>query len=301
MRVAVLLSSYNGEKFIARQLDSILAQQGDFSLQIIVRDDGSTDSTHEILEQYADAGKLRWYTGENLKPAKSFLHLLQNAPGYDYYAFADQDDYWYPDKLQSALCALADEKAPAVSFANARLTDGARNSLGRNVYQRPPRQDFYSLLVGSNIIGCTMVFNSQLARLVQEKPLPGEIFMHDSYLLQLCALVGGKLLWDETPHMDYCQHGGNAVGAKWTKWDALRDRVHRITKPAKVSIATQAQSLLTLYGDSAGGEKLQFLRQVAAYRRSFGSAVTLACSQKPKFNGRNMEITMRLAILLRNR
>lgn len=301
MRVAVLLSSYNGEKFIARQLDSILAQEGDFTLDIIVRDDGSQDSTRDILQRYADAGKLRWYTGENLKPAKSFLHLLQNAPGYDFYAFADQDDYWYPDKLQSALSALAGAQEPAVYFTNARLTDGERTSLGRNAYQRPPRQDLYSLLVGSNIIGCTMVFNSTLARLLQEKPMPREIFMHDSYLLQLCALVDGKLLWDETPHMDYCQHGGNAVGAKWTKWDALRDRLHRITKPAKVSIETQADSLLTLYGEMAQGDKLAFLRQVATYRRSFGSALRLACSPKPKFNGRNMAITMRLAILLRNR
>ena len=80
MRLAVLMSSYNGEKFIARQLDSILAQEGDFTLDIIVRDDGSADTTRDILEAYADAGKLRWYTGENLKPAKSFLDLLYQNP-----------------------------------------------------------------------------------------------------------------------------------------------------------------------------------------------------------------------------
>lgn len=299
MRLAVLLSSYNGEKFIARQLDSILAQTGDFSLDIIVRDDGSTDATCDILQVYADAGKLRWYTGQNLKPAKSFLDLLYNAPGYDFYAFCDQDDYWYPEKLQSALSAISQEKKPAIAFCNARLTDGDLNPLGRNVYKRRPRTDFYSLLVGSNIIGCTMVFNSQMARLVQEKPLPGEIFMHDSYLLQLCALEGGSILYDEDPHMDYCQHGGNVVGAKWTKWDALRDRIHRVTKPNKVSIATQAKSLMDLYPGE--GEKGAFLAQVATYRRSFSSALKLAASKKPKFNGRNMEITYRLAILLRNR
>ena len=299
MRLAVLMSSYNGEKFIARQLDSILAQEGDFTLDIIVRDDGSADTTRDILQAYADAGKLRWYTGENLKPAKSFLDLLYQNPGYDFYAFADQDDYWYPEKLQTALSAIVQEEKPAVAFCNARLTDGSLNPLGRNVYKRPPQKDFYSLLVGSNIIGCTMVFNESLARLVQEKPLPGEIFMHDSYLLQLCALEGGSIFYDEAPHMDYCQHGGNVVGAKWTKWDALKDRIRRITKPAKVSIATQAQSLRALYPGQ--GDKAAFLNQVADYRNSFGAALKLSCSRKPKFNGKNMELTYRLAILLRNR
>lgn len=299
MRLAVLLSSYNGEKFIREQISSILTQQGDFTLDLIVRDDGSTDGTPAILQEYADAGKLRWYTGENLKPAQSFLHLLKNAPDYDYYAFADQDDYWHPDKLSAALRTIEDAPGPAIACANARLVDGELNGLGRNVYQRIPKTDFYSLLVGSNIIGCTMVFNREMARLVQEKPAPKEIFMHDSYLLQLCALEGGTIVYDEVPHMDYRQHGGNVVGAKWTKWDALCDRIRRITTPNKVSIATQAQSLMDLYPGT--GDKGAFLRQVASYRRSFGSALTLACSRKPRFNGRNMELTIRLAILLRNR
>ena len=299
MRLAVLMSSYNGEKFIARQLDSILAQEGDFTLDILVRDDGSTDATCAILQEYADGGKLRWYTGENLKPAQSFLHLLRNAPGYDFYAFADQDDYWHPEKLSAALSTIETCQGPAIACANARLVDGDLNPLGRNVYQRTPRTDFYSLLVGSNIIGCTMVFNREAARLVQEKPAPKEIFMHDSYLLQLCALQGGTICYDETPRMDYRQHGGNVVGAKWTKWDALRDRIHRITKPNRVSIATQAQSLMELY--PGAGDKGAFLRQVASYRKSFCRALKLSCSRKPKFNGRNMELTYRLAILLRNR
>jgi rhamnosyltransferase len=301
MKLAVLLSSYNGENYIKEQIESILAQQGDFTLELWVRDDGSSDSTPRILEEYARAGKLQWYTGENLKPAKSFMDLLLRCPGYDYYAFADQDDYWHPQKLQAALTLLAGHEAPAIAFANARLVDGKLQSLGRNVYKQPPKRDFYSLTVGSNIIGCTMLFNSPMARLAQEKPMPEAMYMHDYYLLMLCTLYGGTVFYDETPYMDYRQHGGNVIGAKWTKWDALKDRIHRITKPAKVSIAAQAQSMLALYPDAPAGEKLTFLRQVATYRDSFGKALKLACSRKPKFNGKNMEMTIRLAILLRNR
>lgn len=301
MKLAVLLSSYNGEKFIKEQIDSILAQRGDFSLDLWVRDDGSSDSTTQILEEYAQAGKLRWYTGNNLKPAKSFMDLLLHCPGYDYYAFADQDDYWYPEKLQIGLDLLKDITGPAISFANARLVDGSLQPLGRNVYKNPPQKDFYSLVCGSNIIGCTMVLNSTLARMAQEKPMPEELFMHDYYLLNLCTLYDGTVVYDPMPHMDYRQHGGNVIGAKWTKMDALKDRFRRITTPAKVSIAVQSQSLDVLYPDAPNKEKQTFLKKVAGYRRSFFTALSLACSRKPHFNGKNMAITIRLSFLLRNR
>ena len=301
MKLAVLLSSYNGEKFIKEQIDSILAQEGDFDLDLWVRDDGSTDSTHAILEEYAQAGKLHWYTGENLKPAKSFMDLLLHCPGYDYYAFADQDDYWHPNKVQIGLDLLRGVDGPAISFANARLVNGNLQSLGRNVYKIPPRRDFYSLVCGSNIIGCTMMLNSEIARLAQEKPMPDELFMHDYYLLNLCTLYDGTVIYDEVPHMDYRQHGGNVIGAKWTKLDALKDRIRRITKPAKVSIATQSQSLLTLYPDAPNKDKLAFLQKVAGYRCNFFTALSLACSRKPHFNGKNMAVTIRLSCLLRNR
>ena len=301
MKLAVLLSSYNGEKFIKEQIDSILAQRGDFELDLWVRDDGSTDSTHQILEEYAQAGKLNWYTGENLKPAKSFMDLLLHCPGYDYYAFADQDDYWYPEKIQVGLDLLKDIKGPAISFANARLVDGNLQPLGRNVYKNPPRRDFYSLVCGSNIIGCTMLLNSKIAKLAQDKPMPAELFMHDYYLLNLCTLFGGTVVYDENPHMDYRQHGGNVIGAKWTKMDALRDRVRRITKPLKDSIANQSQSLVDLYPEAPDKDKYQFLKKVASYKDNCFTALSMACSQKPHFNSKNMAVTIRLSFLLRNR
>ena len=94
MKVAVLMSSYNGEKYIRPQIDSILAQEGNFELSLFVRDDGSTDKTQAILQEYAQKRKLTWYTGNNLGPARSFMDLLKKCKGFNYYAFADQDDYW---------------------------------------------------------------------------------------------------------------------------------------------------------------------------------------------------------------
>ena len=236
-------------------MDSILAQTGDFDLEIWVRDDGSTDTTCQILQEYAEKGKLQWYTGKNLRSARSFFDLVQHCRGYDYYAFADQDDYWHPDKLKQAIAVLEDKTCPAIYCANARLVDSQGTDLGRNVYSHIPHCDFYSVVCGGNIMGCTMVFNKRLAEIIQNHPMPEHMIMHDSVLLSICTLHDGEILFDEKPHMDYRQHGNNVVGAQWTKWDALKDRVERITKAQDVSIAQQAQSVLAAYPDAQNQEK----------------------------------------------
>lgn len=301
MKIAVLMSSYNGERYIKTQIDSVLAQEVDGQVDLWVRDDGSSDATREILQQYADEGKLRWYTGENLKPAKSFLDLVKHCPGYDYYAFCDQDDYWHPDKLEQGIARIRQAQGPAMSFANARLVDSQLNDLGRSVYNRIPRTDFYSVTCGGGILGCTVIFNRAVAELIAAYGNPEKLIMHDSYAAILCTLFDGVIEFDPQPHMDYRQHGTNAVGTNWTKWDALKDRLNRITTREVVTIAEMAQSILDGAPGGADPEKLAFLRRVANYPKRFRSAVSLALSSKPKFNGPSMELTMRLAIVLRNR
>ena len=146
MKAAVLMSTYNGARFIREQLDSILDQTGEFELDLWVRDDGSTDGTKDILNDYESRGLLRWYTGENLGPAQSFLDLVRRTLGYDWYAFADQDDFWMPEKLSWALETLekidAARENAVLYFSNAELADEALSPLGRCVYKSTPRTDF---------------------------------------------------------------------------------------------------------------------------------------------------------------
>ena len=104
-KIIVLMSTYNGEKYLQVQLDSILSQEN-VDLELLVRDDGSTDSTKTILERYQSEGKLTWYSGKNKKPAYSFFDLLGKCKDADYYAFADQDDFWHEDKLINAIKRL---------------------------------------------------------------------------------------------------------------------------------------------------------------------------------------------------
>ena len=103
--VNVLLSTYNGKRYMRELIDSIIAQEG-VSTDILARDDGSTDGdTQRILDDYQQRGLLTWYQGENLRPAHSFMQLLADAHEAPFYAFADEDDYWQPDKLATAVKA----------------------------------------------------------------------------------------------------------------------------------------------------------------------------------------------------
>lgn len=301
MKLAVLMSTYNGERYIRQQIDSVLAQQCSCQIDLIVRDDGSSDSTHAILCEYADAGLLQWYSGENLRSAKSFLDLLKHCPGYDFYAFADQDDHWYPEKLQKGLTLLQDVQGPGMCFANARLVDSALQGLGRNVYNHVPRTDFFSLVCSGGILGCTMVFNRQLAQLLQDAPAPEHLIMHDAYTAIVCAMHDGVIRYIPEPQMDYRQHSSNVVGCNWSKRDALRDRFRQITTPNRPSIAQQASSLIRCYPQLSDAKKARFLRRVANYPGSFFSALWLSLSRLPKYPSLNMAVTSRLAILFRNR
>ena len=121
-KVLILMSVYNGEKYLVEQIESLIHQER-VDVSILVRDDGSSDGTIDILENYKTKGILDFYTGENLRPARSFMHLLFNAPDCDYYAFCDQDDVWLPEKLLVATDALKDVNGPSMFYHAMDLVD----------------------------------------------------------------------------------------------------------------------------------------------------------------------------------
>lgn len=299
MKIAVLMSSYNGEKYIREQIDSILAQKLDMQLDLWVRDDGSTDATKQILQEYEAAGRLRWYTGENKRSAHSFWDMILHCPGYDYYAFADQDDYWEPDKLQNGINTIKDFHTPALSFANALLVDQYLNTLGRNVYKSCPSLDFWTLSCAGGILGCTIVFNQALAALIQACPMPSKIIMHDFYIALICSLAGGTICYNNASQMKYRQHGNNVVGVSRSKLSALKDRLQTITHHPSVTIGQQAHTLLSQYPSLGTPAQQAWLKKMADYR--FWNRVRLACSTKTRYPSRNKSITLRLAILFGNR
>lgn len=295
--IAVLMSTYNGEKYLREQIDSILNQDGDFKLDLIVRDDGSTDSTCSILQEYQEIGKLIWYSGENLRSARSFMDLLYNHTGYDYYAFADQDDVWNKDKLKLGIEAVRNSEIPCLYFSNATYVDESLQPLGGNTYHRELHCDFYSTIVYPCFLGCTMVFNRQLAEIVQGQAIPTVVQMHDSYLARVCVSVGGAIIYDEAPHILYRQHGNNVIGATVGKRDAIRRRLKDIFCENKIGIASQIKEITDIYSSFISEEKKEFLNEVIGYKKSFKTRAGLARDKRPKYISKNIHLTMFLKIM----
>ena len=125
-KVQVLLSAYNGEKYLEEQIRSILAQEHK-QLTLLIRDDGSTDHTIDIIKRYADNYEnVAYYTGKNLGVQQSFFNLMKHADKTaDFYAFADQDDVWMPDKITRAIALLEKESTdlPLLYASETKLVD----------------------------------------------------------------------------------------------------------------------------------------------------------------------------------
>ena len=219
--ISVLMSTYNGGHYLCQQIDSILEQEG-VEVRLLVRDDGSTDNTLDILESYAQKGLLKWYQGENLKSARSFLKLLQDSDKCDYYAFADQDDYWEADKLRVAIEHLQNlgEDTYALYLAQPQAADQNLNPLP--TIQFKPLNTFGESLVYRFAMGCTMVMNNKLRDVIisHEQHYP---CMHDLWVYTIAHAIGAKVIWDDVPHTLNRQHGNNVVGlgeGLLEKWSA---------------------------------------------------------------------------------
>lgn len=273
MRLTVLMSTYNGEKFLREQLDSILAQKlpTDTELKIKVRDDGSKDSTLAILDEYATKydNVVTYYTGENLKPAKSFWHLLKNCEASDYYAFCDQDDVWYQDKLERALTTLqsrSNQDVPLLYTSNVMVTDAELNQIGVMNTEKM-YTDLAHILVYNVSNGCTQVFND-IARneFIKYDMDSNLVIMHDR-IADLLTAMFGELIYDENPTMFYRQHQNNVVGEQSIgKVRSFIKRVKRFLGSSDSIRSERCRMLLNVYGDRLDEEQKRLLYAVGYYK-----------------------------------
>lgn len=275
MKVVVLMSTYNGEKFLEEQIASVLNQdvQEFAELQLVVRDDGSQDTTREILERYAREGKLSCYFGENLRPEKSFWHLLRNAPEADYYAFCDQDDFWFPDKLSRAVKMLSglDPEKPLLYCSAFTATDAQLKPI---VVEKNPMlerfTDYAHALIYSTAPGCTFVFNHRARVVAEAYDMENQcVFIHDWLIHKIVTILGGEMIFDPEPSIFYRQHGNNEIGAHATGMKGFAEKArHFLVGKGKQTRSDCARSLLAVYGDQVSQTVFDALDLVGNYRSS---------------------------------
>ncbi|MDO4296135.1 MAG: glycosyltransferase family 2 protein [bacterium] len=242
-KVQILMSTYNGTAYIRTQLESIVRLTG-VEQTLLIRDDGSTDGTQEILNEYAEKYPwIHWFQGENIGVQKSFFELIQKADIEDtsiaYFSFADQDDEWLPEKLHHAILKIQEKERtaptpviPVLYCSDKYIVDEKLEPISVTV-SRPVRKiSFGNALVQNICTGCTAVINRELLRLIREH-IPQNldaVIMHD-WWLYLTASCFGEVIYDTTPYIRYRQHGKNTSGAMLSKKGLFKYRMRQLLRP----------------------------------------------------------------------
>ncbi|WP_051484402.1 glycosyltransferase family 2 protein [Shewanella waksmanii] len=226
--VCVLLATYNGEKFIAQQINSIFKQQN-VHAAIILRDDGSSDATLDVVTELAKefssfSVTIKKNSTSTTGHVSNFSALCDLARNYDgsYFCFSDQDDVWHKDKLSKMkrrmlqLEAQYGSNTPILIHSDLRVVDEELTVIADSFVKfqglpSPNEHDFPKFLYQNVVTGCTTFFNRALLELAS--PIPSEVLVHDWWFAQ-CAKLHGVLDYIDEPLIDYRQHGRNAIGAK---------------------------------------------------------------------------------------
>jgi glycosyltransferase involved in cell wall biosynthesis len=225
--VAILLCTFNGDRFLAEQLESIAGQQN-VQARLYVSDDDSRDDTLRILEAY----QARWSGGcmfvthgpQDGYVANFFSLICSAQIDADYFAYSDQDDIWEPDKMSRAISALSQLPIgiPAVYCSRSRFINELGSPIGLSpLFRKKP--GFSNALVQNIGGGNTMVFNRAARKLLQ-KAGTVNVVSHDWWTYLLLAGAGGEVIYDPKPGVRYRQHGDNQIGSN-ISW---RERLQRV-------------------------------------------------------------------------
>lgn len=260
MNICVLLSSYNGEKYLREQIESVLSQVN-VNVYLLVRDDGSTDSTKDILQEYKSNRNIEVIFGENIGWRQSFMELVYKAPAADYYAFCDQDDIWLPNKLSIAISTLQgiDDDIKLYCSNLYYYKDGVNCGL---IQKRFYDYNIYTCLIKNIAVGCTMVFNNKLKNLLLCN-MPKYIVAHDFWVYQI-AQIFGTVYYDLNSYIYYRQHSNNQIGAKRGVLEIWNRRIKSLFKTDGRSL--QAKELLSCYSIYMDENKKNIVTTVAQYK-----------------------------------
>lgn len=220
--IHIMMATYNGEKYVAEQIESILNQTYT-NWKLYISDDLSSDGTVKIIKKYSEKypDKIILMDAEIKKggAAANFAFLFNNVPKADYYMFSDQDDKWKNTKIEKSIKKIRDMenqgKKNNLVYCNAELVDGKMNSLGSNFVDNNKlvfKEDNRSAILVYNFApGAAMFFDNGLFEIISKIPL--EAFIHDWYCMIFGVYFGNVSYIDECLYY-YRQHEDNVYGAR---------------------------------------------------------------------------------------
>lgn len=266
------MATYNGEKYIREQINSIL-QQTYKDIRLIIHDDGSSDNTVAIVKEYVDANPdTIVYVEDGIKTggAKNNFHHLFSYSNSEYIMFADQDDIWKASKVESALNAIMDKekihgKKPLLGYSDLVVVDAELKVINQSFFDMQnlveDKNCLNNLLVQNIVTGCTCIFNRELLEMCNE--MPKEAIMHDWWLALVAAAFGDVFLMDDK-YILYRQHGNNTEGAKDCK--NISYIMKQMFNPKAITTAInatfeQAVAFEKIYGEKLDGKNKEILNK----------------------------------------
>lgn len=254
-RIGVLLSAYNGEKYIVQQVQSIMNQNNVANITLLIRNDGSTDNTSQILNELKRKySNLVVIEGKNIGLIASFFKLLEIAVkeyNFDYYSFSDQDDYWLKDKLETAVSYLSTnaENIPLLYGCRSIVVDEKLKPTGFMTQAKKREITFYNTAIQNIVIGHNQVLNRSLAQLlINQKPNFKKVYSQDLWITNVAA-VTGNIIFDNTPHTYYRMHGDNQLGYGKGTVDRICSHIVRLRKKESQKMAAQLNYFCKYFND----------------------------------------------------
>jgi glycosyltransferase involved in cell wall biosynthesis len=235
--VGILMATYNGEKYLVEQLDSIINQTYKNWI-LVIHDDGSIDSTIDIIKEYVNKYSDKIILVEdNIKcggAKENFFHLINIAKSnfnFDYIMFSDQDDVWLPEKIEITLNKMIEtenkygKNKPILVHTDLKIVDENLNLISNSFWEyqkiNPLNNSLNCLLLENTVTGCTMMINRILFdKIILDK----NAIIHDWWIALICKITEGIIVPIEEQTILYRQHGRNDTGAKGASISRLLSR-----------------------------------------------------------------------------
>ena len=227
-KIDILLATYNGSQYLPEQLDSILSQSYG-NINVIIRDDGSSDNTVMIIKEYEQKDnrvKLLNDSLENLGFVRNFEELMKNSTS-DYIMFSDQDDIWYNDKVEISYARMKaieesnGKSCPILVHTNSRIMNYETRTKALFISDYAKNSSFENSFFNFFVQGSTMLINGSLKR--EALPFSKEVYLHDRYLHLIAEFIGIRSYID-VPTMDYRQHSNNEIGSSVNVIDKIKNK-----------------------------------------------------------------------------
>lgn len=296
-RVQIIMSSYNGEKNIVRQLESIMVQTG-VEVSVLVRDDGSSDHTVEILEEYCARHKnVRIIKGNNIGWRRSFLEGLKESDRTDYYAYSDQDDVWAVDKLKKCIELLETESSeiPAMVHCNRYSCNESLEPFETQSMKVAMPLNKKNALTQEFAQGCTIVMNEAARKLVT-RIQPDKRAPHDFWTGLICYYFGKVHYLDERLiyHIRYDDSASFAGDIK----GGQKNRLKKLISSSESVYYNPSIDLLRGYSDLLTEEDKKFLMVAAEAKKSIIKRLQLLFDPDVRRVSTGGTVMLKLNILL---